>query len=292
MENKFSLNKLLYIQEHRSCRNYLETVENGFKYIEFERDETILEKESLWNYLIFVLEGECIISCNQFRNRIFQTGTIVLLPKKAMVSIKAAAGTQLLSLSFDVPLNKCDKFILQSLTNLCENMEYEFLPIDIRYPLPPYLEVVTYCLRNRMDCGHFHALLQQELFFLLRGFYPKEDLALLFHPIISTELSFKDFVINNYLKVNNVNELILLSNMGKSSFYNKFKEVFGMSAKQWLLKQRDMHIINKIIASDTTVAELMEEFRFESQAHFTHYCRQRFSCTPRELILKYQTVDQ
>lgn len=82
MENKFSLNKLLYIQEHRSCRNYLETVENGFKYIEFERDETILEKESLWNYLIFVLEGECVISCNQFRNRIFQTGTIVLLPKR------------------------------------------------------------------------------------------------------------------------------------------------------------------------------------------------------------------
>ena len=34
MNKKSSLNNLLYIQEHRSCRNYLEKVENGFKYIE------------------------------------------------------------------------------------------------------------------------------------------------------------------------------------------------------------------------------------------------------------------
>lgn len=292
MNNESSLNNLLYIQEHRSCRNYLETVDKGFKYIEFPCDKIMRDKESLWNYLLFVLEGECVITCNQFIDRLFQAGTIVLLPKKAMVAIKASAGTRLLSLSFNVPQNKCDKFILESLTNICDNMEYNFQPLDIRYPFPPYLELVTYCLGNKMDCGHFHALLEQELFFIFRGFYLKEELAVLFYPIISVELSFKDFVINNYLEVNNVNELVSLSNMGKSNFYCKFKEVFGIPAKQWLLKQRDMHIINKLVSSDTTVGELMEEFKFESQAHFTHYCKQHFNCTPRELILKYQAVGQ
>lgn len=292
MNNESSLNKLLYIQEHRSCRNYLEKVEHGFKYIEFTDNEMILDKESLWNYLLFVLEGECVINCNQFRNRLFRAGTIVLLPKKSMVTIKARAGTRLLALSFDVPLNMCDKFILQSLASICEDIDYNFQPLDIRHPLPPFLEIVTYCLRNKMDCGHFHTLLEQELFFLLRGFYKKEELALLFYPIISVKLSFKDFVIDNYLKVSNVNELISLSNMGRSKFYGKFKEAFGMSAKQWLLKQQDIHIINKIVSSEATVGELMEEFKFESQAHFTHYCKQRFKCTPRELLIKYQAVNQ
>lgn len=60
-----------------------------------------------------------------------------------------------------------------------------------------------------------------------------------------------------------------------------------MTAKQWLLKQRNTHILNKVMTSETTVGELMEEFRFESQAHFTHYCKQHFNCTPRELIMKY-----
>lgn len=292
MDNQYSLNNLLYIEEHRSCRNYLETIENGFKYIEFAYDEIMLDKESLWNYLLFVIDGECIIDCNQFRGRLFRAGTIVLLPKKAMVTIKASAGTRLLSLSFSVPLNVCDKFILQSLSGICENIEYDFQPLDIRYPLPPYMEVVTHCLNNKMACGHFHELLEQELFFILRGFYLKEELALLFYPIVSAELSFKDFVINSYLKVSNVNELVSLSNMGKSSFYKKFRKAFGMSAKQWLLKQQDIHIINKIATSETTVGKLMEEFKFESQAHFTNYCKQRFNCTPRELIIKYQAVDQ
>lgn len=292
MNKKSSLNNLLYIQEHLSCRNYLETVENGFKYIEFFNDEVILEKEISWNYLLFILEGECIIDCNQFRNRRLTQDMIILLPKMAMTKIEVKAGTQLLSLSFNVPVNLCDKFVLQSLAGRCENLEYNFQPLNIRYPLPPFLEVVRYCLTNKMGCGHFHALLEQELFFLLRGFYLKEELALLFCPIIATELSFKDFVINNYHRVNNVNDLVSLSNMGKSSFYSKFKEVFGISAKQWLLKQQDVRIINKVMASEFTVTELMEEFNFESQAHFTHYCKQHFNCTPRELIMKYRTVNQ
>lgn len=292
MNKETSLNKLLYIQEHMSCRNYREKVENGFKYIEFKKDEVILEKETLWNHLLFFIEGECVINYNQFKDRKFQAGSIVLIPKMAMTKIEVTAGTRLLSLSFSIPLNLCDKFALQSLTEICSKLEYNFEPLAIRYPLHPFLDLVTYCLIQKMGCGHFHSLLQQELFFLLRGFYTKKELALLFYPILGTELSFKDFIIENYSKVNNVNELISLSNMGKCNFYSKFKQVFGVTAKQWLMKQRDQHILNKVMTSETTIGELMEEFNFESQAHFTNYCKQHFDCTPRELIMKYQAMNQ
>lgn len=80
--------------------------------------------------------------------------------------------------------------------------------------------------------------------------------------------------------------------MGKCNFHCKFKQVFGTTAKQWLLKQRNQRILNKVMESETTIGELMEEFNFDSQAHFTHYCKQHFDCTPRELIIKYQTMDQ
>ena len=292
MNKKTSLNKLLYIQEHLSCRNYREELENGFKYIEFEKDEVILEEETIWNHIVFLLKGECVINYNQFKDRKFRAGSIILLPKMATIKIEVTAGTRLLSLSFDIPSNLCDKFTLQSLTGLCNKLDYNFEPVDIHYPLPPFLELITYCLKQKMDCGHFQALLQQELFFLLRGFYSKEELALLFYPILATELSFKDFIIENCVKVNNVNELISLSNMGKCNFHCKFKQVFGTTAKQWLLKQRDQRILNKVMRSETTIGQLMEEFDFDSQAHFTRYCKQHFDCTPRELIMKYQGMDQ
>lgn len=193
MNKKSSLNNLLYIQEHRSCRNYLEKVENGFKYIEFSHEEVILEKEISWNYLLFVLEGECIINCNQFRERLFQANCMVLLPKTAMVEIKVIAGTRLLSLSFDVPLNVCDKFILQSLTGLCRKLDYNFQSLAIRYPLPPYLEIVTYCLINKMDCGHFHTLLQQELFFFTPGFLSERRISLIVPPDHLSRIIFQRF---------------------------------------------------------------------------------------------------
>lgn len=292
MNKETSLNNLLYIHEHLSCRNYLEKVENGFKYIEFEQDAVILEKEIMWNHILFVLEGECIINYNQFKNRKLQAESIILLPKMATMKVEVTAGTRLLSLSFGISLNLCDKFALQSLTKLCDELDYNFEPLKIHYPLQPFLELVTHCLNQKMDCGHFHSLLQQELFFLLRGFYKKEELALLFYPILATELSFKDFVIENYTKVNNVNELISLSNMRKCNFYSKFKQVFGVTAKQWLLKQRNQYILDKVMTSETTIGELMEELNFESQAYFTHYCKQHFDCTPRELIMKYQAIEQ
>lgn len=292
MNKKTSLNNLLYIQEHLSCGNYLEKVENGFKYIEFKQDEVILEKETAWNYIVFLIEGECVINYNQFKDRKVQAGSIILLPKMATITIGITAGTRLISLSFSISLNLCDKFALQSLTGLCEEIDYDFKPLSIRYPLPPFLELVTHCLTQKMDCVHFHSLLQQELFLLLRGFYSKEELALLFYPILATELSFKDFIIENYSRVNNVNDLISISNMGKCKFYSKFKKVFGVTAKQWLLKQRNLHILNKVMESETTIGELMEEFNFDSQAHFTHYCKQHFNCTPRELIMKYQAINQ
>ena len=292
MNKKTSLNKLLYIQEHLSCRNYREKLENGFKYLEFERDETILEKEIIWNHIVFLIEGECVINYNQFKDRKFQAGSIILLPKMATVKIEVAAGSRLLSLSFGIPLNLCDKFALQSLTEFCSKFDYNFEPVDIRYPLPPFLELVTHCLKQKMDCGHFHSLLQQELFFLLRGFYTKEELARLFYPILATELSFKDFIIENSTKVNNVNELISLSSMGKCNFHSKFKQVFGVTAKQWLLKQRNQRILNKVMETEVTIGELMEEFNFDSQAHFTNYCKRHFDCTPRALIMKYQAMNQ
>ncbi len=119
---------------------------------------------------------------------------------------------------FDIPENNCDKLLLQSLSNICENMEYLFEPIRIRYPLTPFLEVLIHCIRNGMNCLHLHTLMQQELFFLLRGFYEKKDIATLFYPIIGKSIDFKDFIMNNYTKVNNIEKLISLSNLGRSYF--------------------------------------------------------------------------
>ena len=50
----------------------------------------------------------------------------------------------------------------------------------------------------------------------------------------------------NYSRVNNLDELITLSNIGRTSFFIKFKEEFGITAKQWMMKQLKVRILGKV----------------------------------------------
>ena len=284
MNHEILLNELLYIEEHRSCMNYLNQAESGFKYIELDQEIFIQKECACWNYLLIFLDGEFIISQDQFKKRKFNAGTMVLLPKMSTFSGWGSDGAKLVALSFETPPGSCDMFILQSLSEICKTIQYDFQATEIRYPLAPYLDVLTYCLKNGMSCRHLHELMEKELFFLIRGFYTKEEIAGLFYPIIGQDFLFKKMIIENYQKAGSIEELISISNMGRSSFFTKFKTVFGITAKRWIVKQQNLKILDEAMHPGATVKELMAKFMFDSQSHFTQYCKQNFGCTPRQLI--------
>lgn len=290
METKHTKSKLLYIEEHLSCQNYMTTIETGFKYLEFNRDAKFKEENTKKNYLLFFLEGDFTISCNQFHNKTFHAGEMVLIPRSSRLKGVAETNSNLISMFFDIPESSCDKLILQSLSDICNSIEYNFAPIKIHYPLIPFLEVLTHCIKNGMNCVHLHDLMQREFFFLLRGFYGKQEIAALFYPIIGKEMNFKDFVIQNYTKVDNIEQLIALSNLGRSCFFTKFNDVFGMTAKQWILKQKNQRILEEMTKPGVCIKDVIEELGFDSQVYFNRYCKHHFGCTPKQLIERCQTV--
>ena len=288
MKAKFPPNKLLYIEEHLSCQNYMMTIETGFKILEFTENTEFEEDKTTKNYLLFFLKGDFTISCNQFHDRLFHAGDMVLIPRSSQLKGMTTIGANLLLMFFDMPERSCDKLILHSLSSICNNINYDFEPIKIRYPLTLFFEMLIYCVRNRMNCVHLHDLMQREFFFLLRGFYEKQEIATLLHPIIGKEMDFKDFIMRNYTKVDNIEQLISLSTLGRSCFFTKFNETFGMTAKQWMLKQRNLRILEKMTEPDVCIKDIIEELGFDSQVYFSRYCRQHFGCTPKQLIERCQ----
>ena len=78
METKHIKSELLYIEEHRSCQNYMTTIETGFKYLEFAKNAAFEEDNTTKNYLLFFLKGDFTISCNQFHNKLFHAGEMIL----------------------------------------------------------------------------------------------------------------------------------------------------------------------------------------------------------------------
>lgn len=135
METKHTKSELLYIEEHQSCQNYMTTIETGFKYLEFAKNAAFEEDNTTKNYLLFFLKGDFTICCNQFHNKLFHAGEMILIPRSSRLKGFAETDSSLLSMFFDIPAENCDKLILQSLSNVCNNIEYDFSPIKIRYPL-------------------------------------------------------------------------------------------------------------------------------------------------------------
>lgn len=285
-------NELLYTEEHLSCQNYMATIETGFKYVEFFEDTEFGESNANKNYLLFFLKGDFNVSCNEFHNRLFHEGDMVLIPRSSHFKGTTEGNAKLLSMFFNNLEWNCDKLALQSLSTICKKNKYNFEAVKIRYPLIPFLELLTYCIKNKMNCSHLHDLMQREFFLLIRGFYKRQEIAMLFYPIIGKEMDFKDFVMRNYTQVNNIEQLISLSNLGRSRFFAKFNETFGMTAKQWMLKQRNQLILEKMTEPGIYIKDIIEELGFDSQVYFSRYCKQHFGCTPSELIKRCQAENE
>lgn len=288
MKNSLLRNDLLYIGEHLTCNHYMADIGTGWLYREIDADEQIMYQSLQNNHLVFFMEGNSVLSCNQFVNRTFQAGEMILLPRMASISGKASTPLKFVDMAFAAPMSGCDKLILQNLYELCEQLTYDFQPVKIRYPLSAFLDLLVYCLKNGMNCAHLHELKHKEVFFYFRGFYTKEEIATLFYPIIAKSFDFRGFVYENAPKCTSLAQLIEMSNMSQRTFYRKFTREFNVSPQKWMLQQICQRIIHEATQPDVSIADIIERLDFASPASFAQFCQRHFQLTPTQLLAKYQ----
>lgn len=285
MEQQTKKAELLYVEEHLSCGKYLKEVNTGFIYQEFEKGyNRKLEREASRNYLIIVLEGRIRISCNLWLERDIGEQEMFIVAKSSLLEGRCLEDTRILVLAFEGPTTSCDKFNFRYLAELTGEITYNLDTVPVRYPVALFCDLMIIYLTQKANCEHLHESKHNEMFFCLRYFYTRHELARLFYPMLSGSLEFQRFVLENYRSVKSVKELVELSNMGKSAFYKKFNDTFGIPAKQWLTGKRLHRMVNAAAHPDMTVKSLMIEFEFETLPQFQAYCKRYFECTPTMLI--------
>lgn len=278
------MKKLLYLEEHVSCKEYSPNILVGFKHRILDEKSDLKEQDKDYHHLIFFLQGEAIICCNEQINKIIRSNEFILIPKSSDFSCKILSMSNVVIFTFDRFPGACNKMELQSLAPLCSKIQYDFEPTAIYPPLKSFLDTLVEYMECQMNCKHLHEIKSLELFLLLRGFYKKEELAYLFHPIVGKSLDFRSLILENYLKVDHVDELAKIAGMGRTNFNNKFREEFGISPHQWILKQKANHVRFKLAEPGNTLSDIMRLYKFNSATHFTRFCKQQFGCTPSELL--------
>jgi len=142
-------------------------------------------------------------------------------------------------------------------------------------------------LKNNYEKGltdsDYLELKKKELFYLLSGYYTAEELGYFFHPLMSNDSRFMDFVLKNYKKVRTVIEFAALYNCSVSNFEKKFRLTFGVSPYKWMNQRRIDEVYQELIATDKPIGQIAEEQKFLSLPQFTDYCKKHLGYPPGKL---------
>lgn len=275
---------LLYVNEHINCIHYQNEkplIKNYF----YKRGEIISEELSAFSRLCFVRQGSVNLSINEFQNNEIYSGQFFLIPPSSTFRIEVKEDSDLIVIRFQVQVNLCENFSMTELYDYFEEgVTPEFKILSFTPEIDAYLKLLDIYLKDGINCIHFHEMKKDELFIVLRAYYPKEELAALFYPILNKEdLHFKNFVLEKSLCAKNVQELATMANYSTSGFIKRFSRSFNESPYRWMLQYKADHILHDIYSEDKTLKEIYTKYNFSSMSHFISFCKKQYGKTPGKI---------
>ncbi|WP_195553509.1 helix-turn-helix domain-containing protein [Bacteroides eggerthii] len=275
--------ELFYLQEHISCNYYKAEMKVGFRYLEAGEGEFRNEDSAGCNYLIFVLEGSLTVSIGDFLSREVETGEMFFVAKASNCYGRVLKRARLVILCYENVAHLCDKTLLMSLKRYCVS-EQDFLGVlPINEVLEEYMQLMVTYLRSGGNCVCFHEIKLRELFWVLRAFYKKEDLASLFYVVLGHSAGFRDRVFSNYRKAGTALELARLCGYSRQRFGKLFMEEFGTSPFAWMQEQMMQRIKARLADKNVPLKDIVWEFNLSSMPHLVRLCKKSFLKTPAEM---------
>ena len=169
------------------------------------------------------------------------------------------------------------------LSYLRDIIEYRMESLEIRDRLCRFFELLECYLKGEADRIHFHEIKSKELFWNIRFYYSRQELANFFYMIIGRSQDFKNKVLNNYKSCRTVKELASACDISLSAFKRQFSAEFGEAPAEWMQKQLLGEIKYKLSVTDLPLGTIANELEFSSLAHFSRFCKRCLGCSPREL---------
>lgn len=195
---------------------------------------------------------------------------------------------RLSSFYFDKPVKLCSAYAISNLKSYAPS-EHKFVSLPIHEPLQRTLDSIIALYNDRLWCQNILGMKLKELFFIISAYYRPEDIGQLFAPLLRREIDFKEFVYQNFLSCDTVQDLADLRGQNIRKFKKEFGEVFGMPPYTWMLKEKAKFIDERLADPTVPFSEIIEDFRFSSSSHFTVFCRRQFNMTPtqrRKMLIK------
>ncbi len=236
------------------------------------------------NVFLFVLKGA--VSIRGSDNAIIvHNDMFVTFPLMDPIDIEFIEDTELLLFYYNEPTSFSATRILQNMkTKIINESLCNGYTLEQNNHIKQYLELLKIYILSNNECMDLYNLKKEELFILIKSLYKDEDLAYFFYPILKSACSFRKYILDQHVNYTNVAGLMKGLNMSKTVFYEKFKDTFGVSAKQWLILRLKERMAKRAKDDIVSAKDLMIEFNFSSPQHLNTFCKKQFGMTPSMLL--------
>ena len=248
----------------------------SFKYIEISKGTALPVWGTEQHTLLFVLDGQLKLTFPEGGRDVLGKH-FLMIPKQHEWKGAAAMHTKLLILLFNMIDNVWTKPKIKSLLDAADPNLFSFYPLlPFHSPLNTFLDLMVIYSEERNIDRSFYASKENELLSILYTFYSAEELAPMFYPLLTSNLDFKSFVQANYLKVESVSELAELAGCSQVTLNRKFKEYFGESAYQWMIRNKTVQIRKRLENPTASLSDIAKEFGFYSGSELNRFCQRQF----------------
>ena len=145
------------------------------------------------------------------------------------------------------------------------------------------LSIVPYFEDDVVEEKHLVKLKLEELFLNILSSNSSDIFKDLLSSIYNSDTAFKHKIEKECINVESVREMLMLFKMNEVNFRNKFKQLFGMPPKQWLLSKKLERARLLLERSDKNVTEVCTAVGFNSISWFIQSFKNEFGVTPKQL---------
>lgn len=272
---------------HDKCPNYISDHYIGFRIVTPKKGDYYINKEYTYNTLVFMIEGEVEFSYDEYVGKRFKKGDIMFVPRASHMYSVALTDAVMLVLTYDMgAVNYASNCVLLQRTldkQELNEIVYDFQPLKMTPEIMQFAELFCAYITKDYRCLYLHELKQKELFIVMEFAYTRQQRMELFYPVLGEDMPFRARVMKMAHEQPTIEEYARQLNMSPRSFRRKFEAEFQTTVYRWLLQRKKAQIQLKLSIPNTSVVDILREFKFADASHFYRFCREHLGATFTEL---------
>ena len=269
------------------CRYFTSEQTALLRQWQFQEADMLPELNRNKGILLYLVSGTIEMALGSFPDAKIGGSQILFLPHNITFYAKAAEKSRFFTCTVPQHIPLCCRYDLLDLQQDIKNLNNGKLPPPEKIPsltanrrIENFFTELSESFADGLGCMQFHEIKRQELFLMLRAYYPKEELYNLFFPIVSRSGNFREFILKHYKEIGSVSEFASLANMTVRSFQRKFKAEFSCPAREWLIARRAEVILRELRTTEKDLMTIAVENGFSAMSYFTTFCKQHLGMTP------------